>query len=52
MFQANMPFEFWPLLDGLLSSVLGFTLWIHWPATGLWFIGFAIAIGLIFRGWA
>jgi uncharacterized membrane protein HdeD (DUF308 family) len=24
---------------------------VHWPWTGLWFIGFAIAIELIFHGW-
>ncbi len=52
VFQANLPQKFWPVLDGLLSIVLGLMLWLHWPATGLWFIGFAISIGLIFRGWA
>ena len=51
-FQANLPRKFWRLFDGLLSIVLGFMLWLHWPTTGLWFIGFALAIGLIFRGWA
>jgi len=52
VFQANLPRKFWPLLDGFLSIILGLMLWIHWPTTGLWFIGFALAIGLIFRGWA
>jgi uncharacterized membrane protein HdeD (DUF308 family) len=51
-FQANLPHRIWPILDGLLSIVLGIMLWIHWPWTGLWFIGFAVGIGLIFRGWA
>jgi uncharacterized membrane protein HdeD (DUF308 family) len=51
-FQANFPHKFWPILDALLSIVLGIMLWIHWPWTGLWFIGFAVAIGLIVRGWA
>jgi uncharacterized membrane protein HdeD (DUF308 family) len=52
VFQANMPHKFWPVLNGVLSIVLGIALWVHWPWTGLWFIGFAIAIELIFRGWA
>jgi uncharacterized membrane protein HdeD (DUF308 family) len=52
VFQASLPHKFWPVLDALLSIVLAIMLWIHWPWTGLWFIGFAIAIGLISRGWA
>ena len=52
VFHANLPHKFWPVLDGILSIVLGILLFVHWPWTGLWFIGFAIAIELIFRGWA
>ena len=52
VFRANLPHKFWPVLNGILSIVLGILLWAHWPWTGLWFIGFAIAIELIFRGWA
>jgi uncharacterized membrane protein HdeD (DUF308 family) len=52
VFQANLPRRGWPALDALLSIVLGIMLFAHWPWTGFWFIGFAIAIGLIFRGWA
>jgi uncharacterized membrane protein HdeD (DUF308 family) len=52
VFHANLPHKFWPVLDGILSVVLGILLWVHWPWTGLWFIGFAIAIRLIFQGWA
>ena len=51
LFQTSGPRRFWPVLDAVLSVVLGIMLWIHWPRTGLWFIGFAVAIGLIFRGW-
>ena len=49
--RVNMPHKFWPVLDAILSIMLGILLWAHWPWTGLWFIGFAIAIQLIFRGW-
>jgi uncharacterized membrane protein HdeD (DUF308 family) len=52
VFHANLPHKFWSVLDGILSIVLGLLLFAHWPWTGLWFIGFAIAIELIFRGWA
>jgi uncharacterized membrane protein HdeD (DUF308 family) len=52
VFQANLPHKLWPVFDAMLSIVLGILLWVHWPWTGLWFIGFAISIGLIFRGWA
>ncbi len=49
---ADLPHKLWPVLNSVLSIVLGIMLWVHWPWTGLWFIGFAIAIELLFRGWA
>jgi uncharacterized membrane protein HdeD (DUF308 family) len=52
LFEPNLPGKFWPTVDGLLSIVLALMLWRHWPRTRLWFIGFALTIGLIFRGWA
>jgi uncharacterized membrane protein HdeD (DUF308 family) len=51
VYRANLPHKFWPFLDAILSIGLGILLWMHWPWTGLWFIGFAISIQLIFRGW-
>ena len=51
VFRTDIPHKLWPVVDGLISIALGAMLWIHWPWTGLWFIGFAVAIGLIFRGW-
>jgi len=44
--------QFWPILNGAISILLGILLLVHWPWSGLWFIGFAIGIELIFRGWA
>lgn len=49
---SNMPHRGWTILDGAVAALLGILLWIHWPTSGLWFIGFAIGIELIFRGWA
>ncbi|HZP45068.1 MAG TPA: HdeD family acid-resistance protein [Candidatus Binataceae bacterium] len=51
-FASTLPHKAWRIIDALLSIVLGVLLLIHWPFTGVWFIGFAVAIGLIFRGWA
>ncbi|MBV8362048.1 MAG: HdeD family acid-resistance protein [Deltaproteobacteria bacterium] len=50
--SSTAPHRAWAILDGAVSVLLGILLWIHWPWSALWFIGFAIGIGLIFRGWA
>jgi uncharacterized membrane protein HdeD (DUF308 family) len=47
----HTPNKFWPMLNGIISLLLGILLWVHWPWSGLWFIGLAIGIELIFRGW-
>jgi uncharacterized membrane protein HdeD (DUF308 family) len=52
VFSIGMHHKFWPLLNGLISILLGVLLFVHWPWSGIWFIGFAIGIELIFRGWA
>lgn len=45
--HADLPHKLWPVLNSVLSIVLGIMLWVHWPWTGLWFIGFPIAIELL-----
>jgi uncharacterized membrane protein HdeD (DUF308 family) len=50
--SSDTPHRAWTILNGAVSALLGILLWIHWPSSGLWFIGFAIGIELIFRGWA
>jgi uncharacterized membrane protein HdeD (DUF308 family) len=50
--SSEAPHRGWVILDGAVSAVLGILLWVHWPSSALWFIGFAVGIGLIFRGWA
>lgn len=42
----------WGVVGGIITAILGVLLIVHWPASGLWFIGFAVGIDLIFRGWA
>jgi uncharacterized membrane protein HdeD (DUF308 family) len=42
----------WSVASGLLSLALGVMLAIQWPASGQWFIGFAVGVDLILYGWA
>jgi len=49
--SAHAANKFWPMLNGIVSLLLGLLRWVHWPWSGLWFIGLAIGIELIFRGW-
>jgi uncharacterized membrane protein HdeD (DUF308 family) len=51
LFRMNLPHKFWPILNSIISILLGILLGVHWPTSGLWFIGFAIGIELIIRGW-
>src|SRR5580704_15663235 len=48
----DAPHRVWVILSGIVSAGLGILLWIHWPLSGLYFIGLAIGIELMFRGWA
>ena len=42
----------WPLLNGVVSLLLGLMIYKQWPASGLWVIGLFIGIELIFNGWS
>jgi uncharacterized membrane protein HdeD (DUF308 family) len=42
----------WSVASGLISVALGVMLALQWPASGLWFIGLAVGIDMIFSGWA
>ncbi|HUA32976.1 MAG TPA: DUF308 domain-containing protein [Candidatus Binataceae bacterium] len=50
--SSSAPHRGWAILDGGISALLGILLWVHWPASGVWFIGFAVGVQLIFRGWS
>ncbi len=41
----------WAVLDGIVTLVLGLLLWAAWPLSALWFLGFAVGIALLLRGW-
>ncbi len=38
------------IFSGIISLVLGFLIWSHWPVSGLWVIGLFISIELFFAG--
>jgi uncharacterized membrane protein HdeD (DUF308 family) len=42
----------WAAFDGLVTLVLGVVLWAGLPWSGLWFLGFALGVALILRGWS
>jgi uncharacterized membrane protein HdeD (DUF308 family) len=42
----------WAAFDGAITLLLGLLLWIDWPGSGIWFLGFAVGISLLLRGWS
>jgi uncharacterized membrane protein HdeD (DUF308 family) len=42
----------WAVFDGAISFALGILLWAEWPWSGVWFMGLAVGISLVFRGWS
>jgi uncharacterized membrane protein HdeD (DUF308 family) len=48
--MINLPNGGWAVLSGIVDVILGILLLSHWPISGLWFLGLAVGIGLIFRG--
>jgi len=42
----------WAAFDGAVTLLLGLLLWTDWPGSGLWFLGFAVGLSLLLRGWS
>lgn len=40
----------WVVFSGVITAILGFVLLMQMPVSGLWFIGFAIGVDLMFDG--
>lgn len=40
----------WAAFSGVLAAVLGVLLWIQWPTSATWFLGFAVGVNFIFMG--
>ncbi len=48
--MAKFPRWGWAVFSGVVSVVLGVMLLVQMPISGIWFIGFAIGVDLIFDG--
>lgn len=42
----------WTFVGGILSTLLGILILLHWPSSELWTLGLFIGIELIFTGWS
>lgn len=42
----------WAVFDGLVTLGLGILLWAQWPTSAFWFLGLAVGVSLILRGWS
>ena len=42
----------WVLLNGLVTFLLGVSIWRQWPEASLWVIGTFVGIDMIFNGWS
>jgi uncharacterized membrane protein HdeD (DUF308 family) len=51
-FRLKFPNWGWALFDGLVTLALGILLWADWPWSRIWFIGLAVGISLVLRGWS
>lgn len=40
----------WVLFDGIITLLLGFFIWAHWPSSSAWVIGTLVGISLTFSG--
>jgi uncharacterized membrane protein HdeD (DUF308 family) len=41
----------WPLLSGVISTLLGIMIWRQWPLSGLYVIGLFLGLEFLFQGW-
>ncbi len=48
--MVKLPRWGWAVFSGVVSVVLGFMLLAQMPLSGVWFIGFAIGVDLVFDG--
>ena len=42
----------WLLLHGVVSLLLGISIWRQWPLSGLWVIGLFVGIDMLLNGWS
>ena len=42
----------WLLIDGLITLLLAWMIWQHWPSSSLWAIGTLVGISMLFSGFS
>ena len=50
--RLKFPHWVWAVFDGSITLLLGILLWADWPWSGIWFLGMAVGISLLLRGWS
>jgi uncharacterized membrane protein HdeD (DUF308 family) len=50
--RLKFPHWGWAVFDGIVTLLLGILLWAEWPWSGIWFIGIAVGVSLLLRGWS
>jgi uncharacterized membrane protein HdeD (DUF308 family) len=50
--RLRFPHWAWAAFDGVVTLALGILLWVQWPVSGVWFLGLAVGISLVLRGWS
>ena len=50
--SLKFPHWGWAVFDGIVTLALGIFVWLEWPWSGLWFLGMAVGVSLILRGWS
>lgn len=48
----SFPGRGWVVFNGLVTLLLGVSVWQGWPAASLWVIGLFVGIELVFSGWS
>lgn len=44
--------SFWILFDGIITLVLSWMIWAHWPYSSVWAVGTILGISMIFSGFS
>lgn len=50
--KLKLPHWGWSVFDGSITLLLGLLVWAGWPSSAMWFIGMAVGISLLLRGWS
>jgi len=49
---TRYPHRGWGRFHGVISLILGISIWQRWPYSGLWVIGLFVGIEMLLNGWS